>query len=412
MTVTTVFAGALVLAVLLAAFVVWSYLLRRRLTVATAARIEVEEQFGKTIENLMDGLIIISETGRIETVNPAIESIFGHPADDLVGQSLSILMPESGTVEHPAHLTRYLDTGVGHIIGIGPRVVTARRKDGAEFPLDLAVGEMRIGNERKFIGIVRDITGREQAETELRQAKEQAEQANRAKSAFLTLMSHELRTPLNAIIGFSEIIKNESFGDIGNKRYLAYSSDINASGLRLLEIINDILDLSKIETGVAEFEEEEIDVEAAIRNLLGNMELLARDAGVEVSFRPMDRLPKLLADRRKFQQILFNLTSNGIKFTEPGGRVTLEAGIEDHNGYLIRVTDTGIGIAPEDIESAMEPFSQIDQNLTRQYEGAGLGLPLTKSLIELHGGEFNLASELGRGTVATVRFPPKCIAVN
>ncbi len=410
--VIAVLIGALVLVVVLAAFVVWSWLLRRGVVHATAAREEGEERFGRTIENLMDGLIIISESGVMETVNPAVESIFGYGKDELVGHHVSMLMQENEAREHDGYVARYLNTGEARIIGIGPREVIARRRDGSAFTLDLAISEMTTGGEHKFIGVVRDITLRKQAETELLQAKEQAEQANRAKSEFLALMSHELRTPLNAIVGFSDIISNESFGAMGNERYRDYAADINQAGLHLRDIINDILDLSKIEAGIQELDEEELDMEELIGTTVRTLEPYAREAQVAFEFVSIGALPRLRADRRKVQQILFNLVSNGIKFTEPDGRVTLEAGVQPDNCYLFRITDTGIGIAPEDMATAMAPFSQIDQDIARKYEGTGLGLPLTKSLTEMHGGKLELVSEPGGGTVVTVRFPAERIVAD
>ena len=404
--------GTLTLAVLLAAFVVWTWLLRRGVSHATSAHRAGEERFGRTIENLTEGLIIIAEDGTIETVNAASEKIFGYTRDELVGRNVTMLMPESVAVRHDGHLQRYLKIGVGRIIGIDPREVTALRRGGDEFPMDLAVSDMTMGGEHKFIGIVRDITERKQVEAELRLAKDQAEQANLSKSEFLALMSHELRTPLNAIIGFSEIIRNESFGALENERYKVYAADINNSGLHLLEIVNDILDLSKIEAGNHDLDEEELDVEELISVLLRTLEPHARKGRVEFCFNPVGALPRLYADRRKVQQILFNLASNGIKFTEPGGSVTVEAGVENGSGYWFRVIDTGIGIAPEDIETAMAPFSQIDQDLARKYEGTGLGLPLTKSLADMHGADLELAGNPGGGTVVTVRFPAERIVVD
>ena len=236
-------------------------------------------------------------------------------------------------------------------------------------------------------------------------ARDQAEGANRAKSDFLALMSHELRTPLNAIIGFSEIIKSEMMGPIGNPKYGEYASDVFDSGQHLLGLINDILDLSKIEAGKMELEEEDVDVAEVIGSCLRLVTERAAKGGVELITEVPDDLPALRIDERKLRQILLNLLSNAVKFTPDGGSVTVRSWFRSEDGFVLQVADTGIGIAPENIERALTPFGQVDSRLDRKYEGTGLGLPLTKSLIEKHGGSLDLQSKVGAGTTVTVRFP-------
>ena len=240
-------------------------------------------------------------------------------------------------------------------------------------------------------------------------ARDQAEIASRSKSKFLANMSHELRTPLNAIIGFSDVIKGEMFGPVGNPKYLEYVQDINESGLHLLELINDILDLSKIEAGKTELHEENVDVSRALGSCLTLVQERVEEAGVEIECDTASHLPALYADERKFKQILINLLSNAIKFTPTGGKVTIRTWSRKDDGYVLQIADTGIGIALADIPKALAPFSQIDSNLSRKYEGTGLGLPLTKALAELHGGSLDLQSEVDVGTTVTVRFPAERI---
>ena len=237
------------------------------------------------------------------------------------------------------------------------------------------------------------------------EARDQAEYANRAKSEFLANMSHELRTPLNAIIGFSDLVINELCGPVGNSTYVEYAKDINGAGQHLLDLINDILDLSKIESGADELHDEYITVRYVVRSVLTLVKERAREGGVEFVLEAPDDLPALWADERKLKQILINLLSNGIKFTNSGGRVVLKIWCRRDSGYVFQVIDTGIGIALENIPKALAPFQQVDSELNRRYEGTGLGLPLTKALVEMHGGSLDLQSEIGVGTTVTVRFP-------
>ena len=250
-----------------------------------------------------------------------------------------------------------------------------------------------------------EVVWRVRAEEELRAAKEEAELANRAKSEFLANMSHELRTPLNAVIGFSEMIRGEMFGAIGNAKYVEYATDIADSGKHLLDLITDILDLSKIEAGKLELCEDEVDVARVIDACLTLVKERAGSGGLTLKCEIPPELPALRADERKLKQILLNLLSNAVKFTPEGGTVTLAVAVESSDAIVIQVIDTGIGIAPEDIATVMSPFGQVDSALSREFDGTGLGLPLTKALVELHGATFELESEVGVGTTATVRFP-------
>jgi signal transduction histidine kinase len=244
-----------------------------------------------------------------------------------------------------------------------------------------------------------------QRNRELDEAKSAAEAANLSKSEFLANMSHELRTPLNAIIGFSEILKSELFGPVGNSQYRDYANDIHGSGRHLLSLINDILDLSKVEQGKEELHDELIDVADIVRSVTGLVQQYAQQKGIDLRFAVPPESPKLYADLRKITQILVNLLTNAIKFTDAGGSVSFETTHHADGGYVFRITDTGIGIAPEDIPRAMAQFGQVDNVLNRKHAGSGLGLPLTKGLVKLHGGSFDLQSEAHIGTTVTVRLP-------
>ena len=212
----------------------------------------------------------------------------------------------------------------------------------------------------------------------MRSEYDRADVADRTKSQFLSNMSHELRTPLNAIIGFSDLIGGETFGPVGNPKYAEYAKDINLAGAHLLDLISDILDLSKIEAGKGELHEEDIDVAAVIGSCVTLVKERARKDDVSLEFDIADGLPPLYADKRKLKQILINILANAVKFTPAGGKVTVRAWHQSKDGLVVQIVDTGIGIAPEDIPKALAPFQQIDSPYSRQQEGSGLGLALAR----------------------------------
>ncbi len=248
----------------------------------------------------------------------------------------------------------------------------------------------------------------DEALASLRQASERAaraDQANQAKSAFLARMSHELRTPLSAIIGFAEMIEHQSMGPIGNLKYRDYATDIRQSGQHLLGIINDILDLSKVESGRETLHEDVIEPAALVANVEVLLNGRPQEAGVALQFDCPGNLPAIKADKRRLTQILVNLLANAIKFTPEGGTVMLRCWATEGSGFVFQAVDNGVGIAREDIPRALSVFGQVGNLPDQEAKGTGLGLPLAKALAELHGGTLDLQSELGKGTTVTLRLP-------
>lgn len=279
------------------------------------------------------------------------------------------------------------------------------RKDGSAYNVEVHLQLMTEEKPFVFVATIKDITDRKQAEKELNFTLVQSDQANQSKSEFLANVSHELRTPLNAVIGFSEIMNDETFGPLGSTQYQEYVREIFESGTHLLNLVNDILDLSKIEAGKMDISEEAVDIEHEFLACQRTLEGRLKKACVTMINGMAGNLPGLTADKRAIKQIFFNLLSNAIKFTPAGGEVSVAAEIDTDGQFIVTITDTGIGIAAANIQKALTSFSQVDSSLSRTQGGTGLGLPLVRSLVDLHGGSFELESELGVGTCATIRFP-------
>jgi PAS domain S-box-containing protein len=354
--------------------------------------------------NFSPGMTAIAdiEDGTQIDVNEKWLAAYGWSRDEVIGKSVL----ELGIWLDPADRKRFIDL----LMANGSvRDFETRHKTKSGGILDVIVaGEIvPVDGKPRLLVAGYDITDRKRAEVAILAAKEEAELASRAKSEFLANMSHELRTPLNAILGFSQIIRDGVLGPIGNEKYTEYAEDIMSSGQHLLDIISDILDLSRIDAGQATLEFEEVDLRDIVDACLSLVRERADSAGVSLKAKYRKSVPALSADRRKLKQILINLLSNAVKFTKRGGSITVEVAPKKDGSLTIVVRDTGIGIEPADIPAIFEHFSQLEQLLTREHEGTGLGLPLARSLCELHGGTLELTSKKGKGTVATVCFPPE-----
>ncbi|MBD1546183.1 ATP-binding protein [Roseibium aggregatum] len=355
------------------------------------------------LETATDGVLVIDAHGTITKANRSAEALFGASRTDIEGAPLTdYLAPES----HRAALD-YLDglarNGVASILNDG-REVLGRVSSGGLIPLFMTIGRITSGNgDAKFCAVLRDITHWKKAEEELTEAKRQAENASSQKSDFLAKISHEIRTPLNAIIGFSEVMMEERFGAIGNDRYKEYLKDIRTSGSHIMSLINDLLDLSKIEAGKLDLRFSAVSANDVINECVALMQPQANRERVIIRASLPDSVPSVVADPRSMRQIVLNLLSNAIKFNKSGGQVIVSTALEDSGEVYLRVRDTGTGMSAKDLAAALEPFRQV--HTARHGGGTGLGLPLTKALVEANRASFHIDSTPGQGTLVEISFP-------
>ncbi|MGF7206902.1 PAS domain S-box-containing protein [Skermanella aerolata] len=372
------------------------------LLVDESRRLRESEERYRTIVTATPELVMIARNGRVDYVNGNGTAMLGAESDDFIlARPVASLLGAGTSAVDRGHVLAALSAGAGL-----PRCeVWLSRSDGTAFCAELTGVPLPSPTDRMVLLMARDISDHRRIETSLRDAKEQAELANRTKSQFLANMSHELRTPLNAIIGFSEIIADDSFGPDGLPMYTEYARDIRDSGRHLLTVINDILDYSRIDAAKTELSDDINDIgdviSASIRVVINR----AESAGVQLRQSIHEGLPPVVADTLKLKQILLNVLSNAVKFTESGGSVMVSAGLAADGGVDIQVEDTGIGMSEDELALAFQPFAQVESTLNRKYEGTGLGLPITKSLTELHGGSLVIKSAPGVGTSVTVHLP-------
>ena len=378
----------------------------------TAAALgDSERKYRDIYENAVEGIFQTSPDGRMLSANPALARIYGYDTPEEVLEALQdvsrhLYVDPSSRAEF-VRLLEQQDI----IYSFESEIV---RKDGRRIWIDETARAVRDGAGRLlyYEGKVEDVTERKAAEETMRRAKEQADLANRAKTEFLANMSHELRTPLNAVIGFSEIIMEEMFGPAGRPEYVEYAHDIHDSGRLLLELINDILDMSKIEAGKKELQDTVIDIGRVMMSSVRLVHPRAQLGNVTIEVDLPPDLPAVRAEELSMKQIITNLLTNAVKFTPEGGKVLLSARIETDGWMTMTVVDTGIGIAPEDMDKALAPFGQIESSLSSKTQGTGLGLPLAQALVHLHGGTLDLESSPGSGTTATIRLPADRVSRN
>jgi len=364
-----------------------------------------DEELRSILDTAADGIITLAKDGTIRSFSAAAEAIFGYRLAEVVGRSFAELFAPESRKTLRDYLAALQGPGLASVFNDG-REVIAIVKQGGEVPLFLTIGKLQPKRPENaaFCAVVRDITQWKKTEQELRDAKDSAEQASRQKSEFLAKISHELRTPLNAILGFSEVMRLERFGEIRNDKYRGYVNDIHTSGAHLLSLINDLLDLSKVEAGKLELNFTAVDLGEVVDHAFKILQEQATAGRVILRKNIPADLPSVVADLRSMRQIMINLLSNAVKFTDPGGQVIVSAQFIKSGELKLKVKDTGIGMSESDLRDALEPFHRVTTE-GRDVTGTGLGLPLTKALAEANRAAFTISSEPRKGTLVEITFP-------
>jgi cell cycle sensor histidine kinase DivJ len=375
-----------------------------------------EDRYGLFAQNMTDVIARYGRNGAVLFASPSAQSLFGVRVDELMEQGL---FDRVHVADRPAYLSALSDAARGQQQSVEFRV--KRPPDGGEAAVAFVWVEMRCrplgqvddeasrDKECEVVAVMRDVSDRKAQEEALESARAESERAQAAKAKFLATMSHELRTPLNAVIGFSEMLVNEDEMRLDPARRREYARLINDSGNHLLAVVNGILDMSKMETGDFEITPEPFAPARVVSNCCELLALRAREAGLDLVMRNAADLPDIVADKRAFKQIMLNLLSNAIKFTNRGGQIVIASRLESGR-LVVSVEDNGVGISAADLPRIGNPFFQARSAYDRRHDGSGLGLSIVKGLVSLHGGDMQVASELGKGTVISIRLPLDCEA--
>ena len=371
-------------------------------TELAAKQAEIDD-FGAILDSAIDGLVSIDDLGRILAMNHSAERLFGYGAGEIAGEALAVLIaPEC----HHAIVAALSSVAAQSRQATRPEAqeITGRERDGRRIPLamKLFAGSASRPSARLH-AVFRDLTAAKSSEAGLVEARVTAERMNGQKSEFLAKVSHEIRTPLNSIVGFADIIAEERFGPLQNERYKEYVKDIRASGTHIISLVNDLLDLSKIEAGRMELSFTNVSLNAEVGAGVSLVQMDAARSRVLLRQSLAQGLPAIVADARSIKQIVLNLLSNAVKFTEPGGQVIVSTALSDKGEVMFRVRDTGIGMSERELAEAMEPFRQFAT--TQRPGGSGLGLSLTKALVKANQANLSITSNTGEGTLVEVVFP-------
>ncbi|HLW91422.1 MAG TPA: ATP-binding protein, partial [Roseiarcus sp.] len=375
----------------------------RALEAEAKARDSEARELAAILDTATDGVVVIDHEGAILSLNRSAEALFGVDQRDARGENLTTLFAPEGRETAKAYFEGLRTSGLSSLINDG-REIPGRERRGRKIPLFVTMGRLGSAADSKFCAVLRDMTHWKTVERDLEDARRQAERASALKSEFLAKISHEIRTPLNAIIGFAEVMMEERFGPIGNEKYKEYVGDIHASGGHVMSLVNDLLDLSKIEAGKVDLKLAPLDANLIIQECVALMQPQAAHERVIMRLSLAEKLPRVVADERSLRQIMLNLMSNAVKFNEPGGQVIVSTALNDSGQAMIRVRDTGVGMSDSEIATALEPFRQV-ASTTRKPGGTGLGLPLTKALTEANRAAFSIKSRKEQGTLVELAFP-------
>jgi PAS domain S-box-containing protein len=374
-----------------------------RATDQSLRRVEAENQELRAIlDTATDGVLVLDRAGRILSANRSAQALFGYDAAAFVEHSLGDLFAPESRRSVLDHLDRLARNGGPESFDAG-REAIGRVRQGGLVPLFITMG--RIEDGEKLCAVLRDMTAWKRTEEELINARQLAEKASTAKSEFLAKISHEFRTPLNAIIGFSEVMMNERFGPVGNERYQQYLKDIHSSGSHVISLLNDLLDLSKIETGKLDLSFVSIDLNELVQGCVAAMQPDANRERVIIRTSLPPGMPQIVADSRSVRQIVLNLLSNSIRYTGAGGQVIVSTALTDGQEVVLRVRDTGHGMSEKALQTALEPFRELATAARWGATGTGLGLPITKALAEANHARFHITSRVDDGTLVEVTFP-------
>ncbi len=376
-----------------------AYVLKKALYLGELG-VENAKRLDTVLNTVVDGIISIDHKGTVLAFNPAAERIFGYTTDEVIGQNVKMLMPESDSKQHDSYISNYLKTGDAKVIGIG-REVTAQRKDGTTFPIELGINEVQLADERFFVGITRDISERKAFEESLKAAKEEAEKANAYKSQFLANMSHELRTPLHTMTGFVESIM-EKIDTMPKEKQLQYLELVHSSSERLLLLINDLLDLAKLESGMMKFTLAQHNLRTVITASISEVNKLIEEKRLHVSCDIDGEMP-LVFDRERMVQVVINLISNAAKFTPEEKRIDIRVSTTAGK-VVLEVADQGVGVPEEELEAVFDKFIQSSKTKT-EAGGTGLGLSICREIMQAHQGRIWAENNTNGGASFFVEFP-------